>query len=43
MRSRNPADQSDFVRSIALQSITFGDQSEGLIGTIDREAIDSKN
>ncbi len=36
-------DQSDFVRSIATQSITCGDQSKGLIGTIDREAIDSKN
>jgi hypothetical protein len=37
---RNPTDQSlcdqsDFIRSIALQSITFGDQSCGFIGTID--------
>jgi hypothetical protein len=36
-------DQSDEVRSIATQSITSGDQSYGLIGTIDRNAIDSKN
>jgi hypothetical protein len=36
-------DQSDFVRSIAPQSITIGDQSCGFIGTIDRNAIDSKN
>jgi hypothetical protein len=36
-------DQSDFIRSIATQSITFGDQSCGFIGTIDRNAIDSKN
>jgi hypothetical protein len=28
-------DQSDFIRSIASQSITFGDQSCGFIGTID--------
>jgi hypothetical protein len=35
-------DQSDFVSSIALQSITSGDQSEGLIGKIDREAIDHR-
>jgi hypothetical protein len=33
-------DQSDFIRSIAPQSITSGDQSYGLIGTIDRIAID---
>ena len=43
MQSRNPTDQSDFVRSIAPQAITFVDQSYGLIGTIYREAIDSKN
>jgi hypothetical protein len=36
-------DQSDLVRSIATQSITSGDQSCGFIGTIDRNAIDSKN
>jgi hypothetical protein len=36
-------DQSDFIRSIAMQSITFGDQSCGFIGTINRYAIDSKN
>jgi hypothetical protein len=36
-------DQSDVVRSIAVQSITCGDQSFGLIGTIDRKAIDPED
>ena len=36
-------DQSEVVRSIAVQSITSGDQSFGLIGTIDRKAIDTED
>jgi len=43
MANKSLRDQSDVVRSIAVQSITCGDQSFGFIGTIDRKAIDPED